>query len=102
MISVVVASATVETPTEIGAARDVAATALSTGAMGFYLPYFNSNRGATIGLTLSGITTTVWYLLDNPFGIDNMYIAIIVPFIVLVLDRLISSPAKKESNVEAS
>ncbi|BCE03953.1 MAG: sodium:solute symporter family protein [Bacillus sp. (in: Bacteria)] len=69
-------------------------------AMGFYLPYFNSNRGATIGLTLSGITTTVWYLLDNPFGIDNMYIAIIVPFIVLVLDRLISSPAKKESNVE--
>lgn len=64
--------------------------------MGFYLPYFNSNRGATIGLTASGVTTTVWYLLDNPFGIDNMYIAIIIPFLVLVIDRLFSPPAKKD------
>ena len=65
-------------------------------AMGFYLPYFNSNRGATIGLAASGIATTVWYLLDNPFGIDNMYIAIIIPFLVLVIDRFFSPPAKKD------
>ncbi|GLF86261.1 sodium:solute symporter family protein [Bacillus sp. FSL R5-0654] len=69
-------------------------------AMGFYLPYFNSNRGATIGLAASGVTTTVWYLLDNPFGIDNMYIAIIIPFLVLVIDRLISPPAKKDQSLK--
>ena len=67
---------------------------------GLYLPYFNSNRGATIGLAASGVTTTVWYLLDNPFGIDNMYIAIIIPFLVLVIDRLISPPAKKDQSLK--
>lgn len=69
-------------------------------AMGFYLPYFNSNRGATIGLAASGIATTVWYLLDNPFGIDNMYVAIIIPFLVLVMDRWISPPAKKDQSLK--
>lgn len=68
--------------------------------MGFYLPYFNSNRGATIGLAASGIATTVWYLLDNPFGIDNMYVAIIIPFLVLVMDRWISPPAKKDQSLK--
>ncbi|PTM56556.1 sodium:solute symporter family protein [Desmospora activa] len=63
-------------------------------AMGFYLPHFSSNRGATIGLTASGVMTSAWYLLDDPFGIDNMYIAIVVPFLVLVIDKLISGNNK--------
>ena len=63
MISVVVAFFTRALRTSIAV----------VAAMGFYLPYFNSNRGATIGLTLSGITTTVWYLLatvETPTKID--------------------------------
>ncbi|KAA6447709.1 sodium:solute symporter family protein [Bacillus swezeyi] len=68
-------------------------------AMGFYLPFFSSNRGATIGLAASGIGTTVWWLLDNPFGIDNMYIAVITPFIVMIIDRLIGG--KKISQNDA-
>ncbi|MBE9605414.1 sodium:solute symporter family protein [Acetobacteraceae bacterium H6797] len=58
--------------------------------MGFYLPFFQSNRGATLGLILSAVSTTAWYLLDNPYGIDNMYIAMVTPAIVLLIERLIT------------
>lgn len=71
-------------------------------AMGFYLPFFSSNRGATIGLAMSGIFTTVWYLLGNPFGIDNMYVAVITPFIVMVIDRFIGGKDKKSENTESN
>ncbi|WP_349972701.1 sodium:solute symporter family protein [Pseudomonas caspiana] len=53
-----------------------------------YLPFFGSGRGATLGLIASSITTSVWYLLDNPYGIDNMYIALVTPAIVIALERL--------------
>jgi SSS family solute:Na+ symporter len=70
-------------------------------AMGFYLPMFSSNRGATAGLILASISTTVWYLLGNPYGIDNMYIAVITPLIVMLIDRLIGgSNNKKNQSIE--
>ena len=58
--------------------------------MGFSLPFFTTNRGATAGLILSGVATTAWYLLNNPFGIDNMYIAATVPLMVMGIERLVS------------
>ncbi|MCF2132562.1 hypothetical protein L1I79_40140, partial [Strepomyces sp. STD 3.1] len=65
-------------------------------AMGFYLPFFSTNRGATFGLGLSGVLTSVWYLLGDPYGIDNMYIAVITPFIVMVIDRYIGGNKKQK------
>lgn len=56
--------------------------------IGFYLPFFSSNRGATAGLLAATVTTTIWYLLDNPYGIDNMYIALATPAIVIFIDKL--------------
>ena len=56
--------------------------------IGFYLPLFTSNRGATAGLLAASVTTTVWYLLDNPYGIDNMYVALLTPAIVIFIDKL--------------
>lgn len=56
--------------------------------IGFYLPFFSSNRGATAGLLAATVTTTIWYLLDNPCGIDNMYIALATPAIVIFIDKL--------------
>ncbi|MDR4949614.1 sodium:solute symporter family protein [Neobacillus cucumis] len=85
--------------------RALRASIAVVAAMGFYLPHFSSNRGATIGLAVSGISTTVWYLLDNPFGIDNMYIAVITPFVVMVIDRLIggnNDKSQKDSRLKAS
>jgi solute:Na+ symporter, SSS family len=62
--------------------------------MGFYLPLFSSNRGATIGLIGAAISTTIWYLLGNPFGIDNMYVAALTPLVVMAIERLLHRGAR--------
>jgi len=53
----------------------------------FYLPLFSSGRGVTVGLILSVVATTVWYVLNNPFGIDNIYIGIVVPVVAMAIDH---------------
>lgn len=55
--------------------------------LGAYLPWIGSPRSAVAALVASGVATTAWYLLGNPFGVDNMYVAAIVPGLVLVLGR---------------
>jgi SSS family solute:Na+ symporter len=56
--------------------------------IGFYLPFFCSNRGATLGLFGAAVTTTVWYLAGDPYGIDNMYVALVTPAIVILVEKL--------------
>jgi SSS family solute:Na+ symporter len=56
--------------------------------IGFYLPFFSSNRGATLGLLGAAVTTTAWYLAGDPFGIDNMYVALATPPIVIFVEKL--------------
>lgn len=55
----------------------------------FYLPHFGSNRGATLGLVGATATTTAWYVMGDPLGIDNIYIALITPAVVMLIDWLI-------------
>jgi solute:Na+ symporter, SSS family len=57
--------------------------------IGFSLPFFSSNRGATLGLIGAAVFTTLWYLLGNPLGVDNMYIAMVTPVIVMAAERLL-------------
>ncbi|WP_321913356.1 MULTISPECIES: sodium:solute symporter family protein [unclassified Paraburkholderia] len=61
--------------------------------MGIYLPFFNSNRGAISALVVATIATTIWYLLGNPLGIDNMYVALVSPAIVMVVEKLLTPTA---------
>ena len=56
--------------------------------VGFYLPFFSSNRGATLGLLGAAVTTTAWYLAGDPYGVDNMYVALVTPLIVLFVEKL--------------
>ena len=65
--------------------------------MAFYLPFFKSARGANAGLIGACVVTSIWYLLGDPFGINNMYIALITPAVIMVLDHLIpqKQPVKK-------
>ena len=53
--------------------------------VGAYLPLVGSPRSAVIALVASGVATTAWYACGNPFGIDNIYVAATVPFVVLGL-----------------
>ena len=55
--------------------------------VGFYLPWFGSNRGATLGLLGAALATTVWYAVGNPYGLDNMYIAALAPLLVMAVER---------------
>lgn len=70
--------------------------------MGFYLPFFNSNRGATLGLLAAAIITSVWYAKGNPYGIDNIYVAIVTPIIVMVIERLFSGNKEVDTEAKAS
>lgn len=56
--------------------------------IGLYLPFFGSGRGAACGLLAAVATTTAWYLLGNPYGIDNMYIALATPALVIAVERV--------------
>lgn len=57
--------------------------------IGLYLPLFGGTRGATCGLLAATITTTAWYLMGDPYGIDNMYIALVTPAIVILIEWLL-------------
>jgi len=69
--------------------RALRLTVTVVALIGIYLPFFNSSRGAISALVLATIATTAWYLLNNPWGIDNMYIALIAPAIVMVVERML-------------
>lgn len=56
--------------------------------LGVYLPWIGSPRSAVAALVASGVATTAWYLLGNPFGVDNMYVAALTPAAVLAVHRL--------------
>jgi SSS family solute:Na+ symporter len=56
--------------------------------IGVYLPFIGSPRTAVAALVTSGLATTAWYLLGNPFGIDNIYVAAVTPALILAADRL--------------
>jgi len=57
--------------------------------IGLYLPFFGSGRGAACGLLAAVVTTTAWYLAGNPYGIDNMYIALATPALVIAVERIV-------------
>jgi len=57
--------------------------------IGLYLPFFGTGRNAACALLASVGATTAWYLMDDPYGIDNMYIALATPALVITLGRLL-------------
>lgn len=66
--------------------------------LGVYLPWLGSPRSAVAALVASGVATTAWYLLGNPFGVDNMYVAALTPAAVLALHRLFAGRATPVEN----
>lgn len=64
----------------------------------FYLPFFKSARGANAGLIGACVVTSIWYLMGDPFGINNMYIALITPAVIMLIDRMIPSRADSKKS----
>jgi SSS family solute:Na+ symporter len=65
----------------------------------FYAPRFGSKAGVTVGLTLSIAFTTTWFLLKDPFGIDNMYIAVATPLLCMCVSHIFK---KRTPNLPAA
>ncbi len=40
------------------------------------------------------VTTTAWYVMGDPFGIDDIYIALATPAVVMLLDWMIMGAPK--------
>lgn len=66
----------------------------------FYLPRFGSNRGATLGLIGATVTTTAWYMMGDPLGIDDIYVALITPATVLLIEWLITGVRQERQLVQ--
>ena len=77
---------------------------------GFYAPLFNSKKGAMWSIILAGATTISWYFLFNsgPLGgvtvaglrlksVDNIYIAVLVPLLVLIVDHFLFNRRQRGS-----
>lgn len=55
----------------------------------FYAPWFGTRHGALISILASLVLTIGWFLLGDPFGIDNTYIAVAIPVVVMSVSHLL-------------
>lgn len=56
--------------------------------MAFYSPRFGTRTGAIVSIALALIGTIGWFLAGNPWGIDNAYVALCVPLVVMTISHL--------------
>lgn len=54
----------------------------------FYKPAYGSSRGAVVSIVVALVATTGWFLAGDPFGIDNAYIAVACPLVIMTLVHL--------------
>ncbi len=57
----------------------------------FYAPFFGNKTGAFLSIVASLIATVAWFMMGNPYGIDNAYIALVVPLVVMGISNLFKS-----------
>jgi SSS family solute:Na+ symporter len=55
----------------------------------FYAPWFGTKTGALYSILSSLVATIAWFMMGNPFGIDNAYVALVVPLIIMGLSSMI-------------
>jgi solute:Na+ symporter, SSS family len=55
----------------------------------FYAPWFGTRTGALLSILCSLVATIAWFVMGNPFGIDNAYVALVVPLVIMGLSSLV-------------
>ena len=51
----------------------------------FYAPWLGTKGGALLSILGSMVATIAWFLMGNPYGIDNAYVALVFPLAVMTL-----------------
>lgn len=54
----------------------------------FFAPSFGTRQGAFFSILGSLVATLGWFMLGNPFGIDNAYIALVVPLLIMSISHV--------------
>jgi len=54
----------------------------------FYAPGFGTRTGAPLSIFVSLIAVIGWFLAGNPFGIDNAYLAIGIPLVIMAMSEI--------------
>ena len=75
----------------------------------FYAPFFSSKRGALLSVTLTSIITALWFSFVNHGAVgeiccrgiflrevDNIYVAVFCPIIILIIDHFFLKDNKKK------
>jgi SSS family solute:Na+ symporter len=74
----------------------------------FYAPAVGTRGGALISILGSMVATIAWFVLGNPFGIDDAYVALVLPLIVMGVSSIVARAwsskvaAAKPDRVEVS
>jgi len=55
----------------------------------FYAPWFGTRTGALVSILCSLVATIAWFMMGNPFGIDDAYVALVVPLIIMGLSTMV-------------
>ncbi|GAA5120477.1 sodium:solute symporter family protein [Pseudonocardia adelaidensis] len=56
----------------------------------FYKPGYGSSRAAFWSIVAALVTTTGWFLAGDPFGVDNAYIAVATPLVIMTVVHLVN------------
>jgi solute:Na+ symporter, SSS family len=55
----------------------------------FYKPGYGSSRAAFWSILAALVATTGWFLAGDPFGVDNAYIAVATPLLIMTVAHLL-------------
>jgi SSS family solute:Na+ symporter len=57
----------------------------------FYAPHFGTSKGTVVSILTSLVVTIGWFLAGDPYGIDNAYVALVIPLIVMSASHMLRS-----------
>ncbi|MGU3539885.1 sodium:solute symporter family protein [Methylobacterium sp. A54F] len=69
-------------------AKSLRATLAVLVIFAFYAPRFGSPRAAVVSILASLVLTIGWFLAGDPMGIDNAYVALVIPLLVMTFAQV--------------
>jgi SSS family solute:Na+ symporter len=76
-------------------AKSLRATLAVLVLFAFYAPHVARPRAAVASILASLVLTVGWFLAGDPFGIDNAYVAFVIPLAVMGADHLLKSASPR-------
>ncbi|WP_305546832.1 hypothetical protein [Methylobacterium sp. NEAU K] len=76
-------------------AKSLRATLAVLVLFAFYAPRFGSPRAAVVSILASLVLTIRWFLAGDPRGIDNAYVALVIPIVVMAFAQVWKSAAPR-------